>query len=280
MIIYSNLAAKLTPLTSSPFQRGYSEYQPCAALKPYVRCFWGTDGAVRASRVVIPDVCADIIFTKGNAPIFCGVSDTPFTSEIGAEETFGIRFYAWTAALFSEDSLRETLNTGTNSEQHFTRIVRELSPLLFAVGTTEERIAIAESCLLKNMRERRSGIFTEAVGEILEHRGCCTADSLSRTLHISGRQLERIFKEYAGITPKKLSSIVRYQNVWRDLLFGENFNAADKALEYGYVDQSHMLNDFRRFHSMSFRQARDTAFADIKEHNKYVAFLQDAAGRQ
>ena len=36
------------PITSTPFRHSvsYAEFEPCAALKPYIRCFWGKKNAV------------------------------------------------------------------------------------------------------------------------------------------------------------------------------------------------------------------------------------------
>lgn len=37
------------PLTAAPFacNEYYMEFAPCAALKPYIKCFWGTKKPVR-----------------------------------------------------------------------------------------------------------------------------------------------------------------------------------------------------------------------------------------
>ena len=74
------------PLTATPFKRNvtYNEIEPCQALRPYVRCFWGGDydclsntGTDESSEIVIPDTCVDIIYRMddvGNIIIsdFCG----------------------------------------------------------------------------------------------------------------------------------------------------------------------------------------------------------------
>ncbi len=46
---------------------------------------------------------------------------------------------------------------------------------------------------------------------------------------------------------------------------GYDFNAADKALEYGYADQLHLLKDYKRFHTMSPKQAREFAFILVSD---------------
>lgn len=266
-MIYKKLSDSITPITAQPFKSGYREYSPCSALKPYIRCFW--TGSNQNNRLVIPDLCADIIFdTDNNNAFFCGVSDEPFVS-YRSTATFGIRFYAWTAALFAEDSLCGTLNGSFLLGKHFRRLEKELAPELAYAKGTEERIALSEKFLITNIKERNSGLFTEALGKIMTLRGKCTAEELSKELLISKRQLERVFSEYSGLSPKKTAMLIRYQNLWRDILSEGDFNAVDKALEYGYNDQSHLLNDFRRFHTVTPKQAREIALKD-------VAFLQDS----
>ena len=266
-MIYQKLSDVLIPITAQPFRPGYREYSPCEALKPYIRCFWTSVN--QNDRLIIPDLCADIIFDIcNNEAFFCGVSDEAFVSH-RLTETFGIRFYSWTAALFSEDSLRTTLNGRFELEEHFSKLKKELAPKLVNAKSSQQRIAISEGFLINNIKQRRSGIFTEALGMMIALRGACTAESISKELHISNRQLERFFSEYSGLSPKKTAMLIRYQSLWRDILSEGDFNAAEKAPEYGYNDQSHLLNDFRRFHTVTPKRAKEIALRD-------VAFLQDS----
>ena len=266
-MIYRELAKALTPMTAQPFRSGYREYSPCAALKPYIRCFWTSIDQM--SRLVIPDLCADVIFdVESSSAFFCGVSDESFVS-LRPAETFGIRFYSWTAALFAEDSLCNTLNGSFELGGHFRKLEKELAPKLAYAKSTGQRIAASEMFLINNLKERRCGLFTEALGEMLTMRGVCTLGELSKRLHVSGRQLERVFSEYSGLSPKKAAMLIRYQSLWRDILSQRDFNAADKAIEYGYTDQSHLLKDFKKFHLVYPKQAKELAMNN-------VAFLQDS----
>lgn len=265
-MIYQKLIDTFTPITAQPFRSGYREYSPCEALKPYIRCFWTS--VDQGGRLIIPDLCADIIFDiESSEALFCGVSDEAFVSH-RLTETFGIRFYSWTAALFAEDRLQGTVNGGFELGGHFGKLEKELAPKLAYAKSAEQRIALSERFLINNLKDRRCGLFTEALGEILTLRGVCTLEDISKRLHVSSRQLERVFSEYLGLSPKKASMLIRYQYLWRDILSERGFNAADKASEYGYTDQSHLLKDFRRFHMINPKQAKEIAIND-------VAFLQD-----
>ena len=62
-----------------------------------------------------------------------------------------------------------------------------------------------------------------------------------------------------GISPKAFSSLVRYQLLWQEMTGRPGFNILDAVEKYGYADQPHLLNDFRRRHLMNPKQALDYA---------------------
>lgn len=274
------------PLTATPFSGddSYWEYEPCEALRPYIRCFWGSRHpyVVRekkgAGEIVIPDTCMDIIFdvnfTENRIDSgFCGINDSSFYAEGKGKEyceisTFAIRFYAWSAILFSEDSMKNVLNAFFDAGEHFSYIKREIQPLLFDITSMEERIPLVETILLRHLhRERQNRILTDCVGEILRHRGNLKIDKLAGEVHVSIRQIERIFKENIGLTPKSFASLVRYQSVWRQALYERNFCLQDAVYEFGYTDQAHLLNDFKKYHAATLREA-------VKFARQNVAILQ------
>ena len=68
--------------------------------------------------------------------------------------------------------------------------------------------------------------------------------------------MERMFKQDVGISIKRTASLVRYQNVWREVILKEHFNVQEAVERYGYADQSHLLNEFKRFHGLWPSQAK------------------------
>jgi len=84
-----DMSTLFTPLISTPnrFSGKYVEIMPCDALKPYIKCFWGTPSPYlnkpTISSAVIPEACMDIIFninysTNKITQEFCGLKDTPY----------------------------------------------------------------------------------------------------------------------------------------------------------------------------------------------------------
>jgi AraC-like DNA-binding protein len=266
------------PVTATPYQctEDYMEFAPCEALKPYIRCFWGSRrAATRAENgagemdIVIPDTCMDIIFhvdfTHNHiSSSFFGIDDRTFAVPYDGEKNiffvFAVRFYPWGAALFAEESLRETKNAFFDADCHFSTVKREMEQYLFDVSDICQLIPVAEKILLNRLNERHQNqtVF-QAVARILEKRGNLSAAALGQEIFVSSRQLQRLFLEYIGVAPKSLASMVRYQYIWNELLQDKNFNKADAALRYGYTDQAHLCHDFKKYHSMNMEEARQYA---------------------
>ena len=271
-----------TPLTANPFRsnEAYRELAPHPALRGIIRCFWGSDAcrSGEAPETIIPDTCCDLIYrvnesTGDISGHFCGVSSEPFLSHPEGENTslFGIRFFAWQAYLFSDDSLCGTLNGYTLAEVYFARLDRALRPMLRQYRSLEERARYAEGLLLSFAPRAVCQPVQEAVGITLETGQIGDISCLARSVFVSTRQLERLFTEYIGISPKKLGSMIRYQMVWHDALLDPYFTVGHAVEKYGYYDEAHLHHEFLRYHGVSLKTA-------VHNARKDVAFLQDSSG--
>jgi AraC-like DNA-binding protein len=59
------------------------------------------------------------------------------------------------------------------------------------------------------------------------------------------RQLQRLFKEYVGVSPKWVIQRYRLLDAAERVAAGTIVNWADLALELGYADQAHFIRDFK-----------------------------------
>lgn len=254
-----SLTQKFKPILCTPFGReGYREALPCAALSPYIRCFW-TERKNPARVLVIPDTCMDIIFRLDgteNGGFFCALDENSFYSENGGAELFGIRFYAWTAHLFAERSFAGSKNGSFPTGEFFGELGTELAPYIAYAGTFGERAAAAEKALLKRLAGiREDNDLLNAVDFLIDSRGSLGISELCSHTASSARRLERLFAAAMGVSPKALSSLVRYQLLWQEMTARCDFDVLDAVEKYGYSDQPHLLNDFRRRHLMNPGQA-------------------------
>lgn len=282
-----NLSQIYHPITATPFNtEHYMEYEPCEELKPYIRCFWGTktpyiqrETNIYKRSIVIPDTCMDIMFevdfTRNKIDnLFAGVNDSYFETEQTNDKktlksTFAIRFYAWSVTLFTVDSIRDVKNSLSDVDCYFPKLKKEIEPLLFDITDIKKLIPIAEKHLLGRLRiERENHILNDAVRNMILSKGNIRLSQLGKSICISNRQLERVFKENMGISPKKFASLVRYQYLWNHILFKKDFDILDEVYQLGYTDQAHLIKDFKSYHSLTPLQAKEFACHD-------VAFLQE-----
>ncbi len=271
------------PITATPFKstKDYMEFEPCDLLKPYIRCFWGTKQAIQQEAkndctmgIVTPDTCMDITYTVDftNNKIsncFCGIDDRTFINSKFHKESsiiflFGIRFYAWGVPMFAEESMRDTKNAFFNVGYHFSRIKKAIEPILFEINDMYQLIPKVEKMLLVNYNENhKNNNILQAIYHILQTKGKIQVSELRQELHFSERQLERLFGEYVGVTPKSMASMVRYQYLWNDIVYNRQFDTLDAVCKYGYSDQAHLYHDFKKYHSLNIKEAKSYALKDV-----------------
>ncbi len=85
----------------------------------------------------------------------------------------------------------------------------------------------------------------QIVSCILEDPAILTVDALAARTGAGKRSLQRLFREYVGASPKWVIRRYRLHEVVERLNAGQDQNWAETALELGYFDQAHLVNDFR-----------------------------------
>lgn len=273
-----DLSDHFSPATAQPLMNSlyYCELPPCAALKPYVRCFWGTIRPVTSPEppsagksLVIPDGCMDIIFrgdlTKDSiSAYFCGLDENGWNSGSsafsgGMSVTFAVRFYLWTAGGFTSDSLSGSAGRGIEAAALFPGFVREMTEFLRRGLTLRENADFAEGLLLRGMLRQPEDNLMNALEFIVSRCGRVTAADLSIHTGCSAKRLQRLFNSNVGASPKTVMSVIRYQLLWQEMLRTGSFSALDAVEKYGYYDQPHLLHDFKRRHLMTPQAALELA---------------------
>lgn len=260
------------PLTSRPFlaSRTYMEHLPCEPLRPYIACFWtAAESAAGPSQVlVIPDTCMDIIVRVNHTRqkidgYLCGMQDQPFlTAAKGKQEevtSFAIRFFFWSAHLFLNCNFIEISNLLVplkDLEPEWAALFEQF----FYLRTLTEQIGLIEAFLLKRLNEITiNADLYNSIQYLLQHCGCSPVRDICEYSAVSQRQMERLYRQYVGLPLKRVSSLIRYQNVWQEMISAPAFNIQDAVARYGYTDQAHLLKEFKRFHGITPTEARRVA---------------------
>ncbi len=279
-----SLVKRYHPITGDPFRmdESYWELPPCDALKPYIRCFWGTlhpiaPGAVQPCHeegLVIPDTCMDIIFdidytNNRHTAAFCTLDEHSYrtrssgAAQPGTTATFAIRFYAWAACLFTRWDFTGSKNAVFTPRELFPQLTAALEPRLYDEPTLTGKAAIAERVLLEQLSLAcPNPELMNAVHQLLSQDGRTRITDLAGYAAVSPRRLERLFQYHMGISPKSFASLVRYQLLWQAMVWEPHFQVLDAVEKYGYTDQAHLLHDFKRRHLMTPSEALRFAGAD------------------
>jgi AraC-like DNA-binding protein len=249
----------------------YETVPPPPHLAHVIRFFWVMEGEVGYTHYNMADACVEMLFhyrgcfdeVENN-----GARSSSFTAGLqGATHVlrrytidsgfgmFGVYFYPQAIPLLFSLPASELTNA-----------TAELSYLLKSGGTElEEKIVNA-----KNTRERCGIIcrFTEArlaarhmvelpvfaaIRHIIHQQPVLSISALSRQYYLSERQFERQFKQYAGLSPKLFSRIIRFQSA-ASFYKRDGMSLGSIALECGYYDQSHFISDFKAFSGLHPKQ--------------------------
>ena len=105
-------------------------------------------------------------------------------------------------------------------------------------------------CLCRSpLRETRR--FLLIYDEIIKNRGTKSIRDLCCETGISKTRLEAHFNEKIGVTPKKISRIVRFNSLLNEMKANPEVCWQELAYRYGYYDQSHFIKEFNTFSGLA-----------------------------
>lgn len=229
------------------------EFLPIPQLRQFAECIWYSPAVAATRFEIVPDGSVDVCFVLSErAPrtLIFGTTTRTSTYELesGAPH-FGVRFRPGSAPLFVKGNISDLTDNamavpdflGLNAEE-----------MLEASSMVERRNRL-ESTLLRALRhsyDRRSSVLSRAIATIESRKGNVRLRELAAECSLSERQVERLFLDGVGITPKLYMRIRRFRSVLshlQDPPDDEPVRFADIAASYGYTDQSHLARDFRDF---------------------------------
>ncbi len=256
----------------------YLESPPSPSFRNVIRHYWSLEqSAAEAGEMrepVLPDGCPEIVFNlEDRFRKFTGDSDFELqpqtliagqmTSRIvigpsGRVKLFGVRFEPFGAFAIFRMPVAEFTNRIERLDSVLQHGVSAMADRLAEAESFNRRIGIFESEFLRHIDldlipESRFRAAARILNSCRERRISAVASELGW----SERKLERDFLKYVGLTPKMFARVSRFSAIVRALETTGPGQLLDHAHEFGYYDQSHMINEFRGFAADS-----PTAFYD------------------
>jgi len=125
--------------------------------------------------------------------------------------------------------------------------VRELRERLRAAPTHQERFRYLEHVLIKRLRSplRQHAAVPFALGCFTATGMGASVREVARQAGLSYRRFLTVFRAEVGLSPKLFCRILRFHHVHALARRRDKIDWAQIALECGFFDQSHLVNEFR-----------------------------------
>jgi AraC-like DNA-binding protein len=193
----------------------------------------------------------------------------------------GVHFRPGGALPFLGVSPGELADQHVDLELLWGRSALDLRDSLCAAATAGDRFALLEVALRSRLAESGHGhpAVPVALGRLA--RPGVTVGEVAAGVGLSRRRFIEVFTAEVGMTPKRLSRVLRFHRVNALARSAGVPDWGQLARDCGYFDQSHLIHDVSEFTGASPRQLVP-ASEQVKELHLAVPdgvkFLQDGAG--
>jgi AraC-like DNA-binding protein len=233
---------------------GYCEHAPPAPVAHAVECVW-TSLSRRAEQVAVdPDGCVDLLIRCSTG--VCAASSIPSVSIVGAmtrsemvavragDVHIGVRFHPG----YASSLLRAPLNQCTDRVRPLHDVAHlHAESLIDAVARIEHLDALAavlSTLIVPSPRDPDA--MQRAIDALVQSHGHLPLNACSDLAHLGERQFRRACLARTGLSPKRLSRVLRYRQLAATLRAAPSSSMSVLAATYGYSDQAHMIRDVQQ----------------------------------
>ncbi len=208
----------------------------------------------------------------------CGQALVNFEMSLPIVDRYlAIQFHPWSLYSFFEFNALDFYDQQVPLEIVDRYLADQLYELMDSTRTSEEVLKDVQTILLN----RFSPLFADnrvihVLNAVFISKGASKVTELSDSVNLSKRRLEQLFSENIGISPKKYSRIVRFQN----LLFNY-FMTGEKSFDFPntFSDQAHFIKEMKNLTGMTPKQLMEHLKDDINkmsalEANLYLRYIK------
>jgi len=275
-------------MTKSEFGNYYQAFSPPGELKTFVKEYWIYDlkthiGHGNRRELLQPILFPEVIFKIGtdyenydlkqdelqviSTSTICGIQGRAKASKrINSEEKLlliGIKFKYTGLYQLLDRPLIELYNHSIPKKDIANNFLNQLEDMLLNVGSRTDIIETLNNALtnyfhhstLNNDCHHFTG-FVNLFNSLSQ---------LKEDTQLSYKQLERNFKKYIGITPKKYFILKRYLSFYESWLIHDHYNYIDLVYQHDFFDQNHLIKDFKSVLNQSpnqFKKTKNEIFLD------------------
>src|ERR1700733_13370832 len=229
----------------------HSRRRPASEVELWIAHYWminwdlsGCEPQVVES---LPHPNIHLIFEKGTS-VVSGVQTCKFSRVLeGQGRVFGVKFRAGGFRPFLDRGVSKLADHIVPASRVFGKDLEPLETILLSSGKEDDKVHAADDFFRAHAPrpDPRVEMAGHLVERILREPEIKTVDDLAKRAGMGKRRLQRIFNEYVGASPKWVIRRYRLHDIVEKANSGSQLDWSQVALELGYFDQAHLINDFK-----------------------------------
>lgn len=219
---------------------------------------------------LLPDGAIDLIIDLTNSPKYIYDNDTleeiqackkawisgmrtayiSIQARAAESEMLVVRFKPGAAWPFLHLPVMEIKDKVIDAELIFGNEFLSFRESLLQENLPEQKLCLAEKYLLKRMKNHFEihPAVSYCVSKIISNPSQSSIKDFTYQTGYSNKHLINLFGKYAGISPKQYVNVLKFQQAVNMMEKNTDLiNWSHLALECGYYDQAHFINEFKRF---------------------------------
>ena len=180
-----------------------------------------------------------------------GLVDVPVILDVDEDtvtETIGIEFNPQSVYRFFHFNLNEIQNQIYSLSDVLESAGKQLTEQIANATSVQQKIFLVQKFLLNQLALHDEDlIFEYCVKKIQSSKGTISIKELEKKTDYSSRWLNMKFNDKLGVSPKNLSSIIRFKQYYQALISDNEKSFFKNDFYMLYYDQSHFIKAFKRF---------------------------------
>ena len=182
----------------------------------------------------------------------------------GISKMLVVQFKTLGAFVFLKEPLHYYTDNYITLDSIFSQDADETWEQLQEAKTLNEKFLITENFLYRKLLTNKlpNKKLISTIEILFDKKPNVSINDICKQFNISRKHLNNLSKEYAGVSPKMLSSLNRLQTTLKTISTSKTEKLTDVAYELEYFDQAHFNNDFKRFTNL-----KPTEYVKLVEQN-------------
>jgi AraC-like DNA-binding protein len=249
---------------------------PSSKLTPFIKRYWAIENTLDKDETCVqriiptgltelmlyftprPKVLTGNRYLSENVALYGQQNDYYDIALTGELSVFSIVFQPQGFMRFFKFPLHEICNQNVPLKYISGQTARDLEEKMSEAVSFQQRVNIAEGYLLDLLKSHFADYdyrrINRVVALIKQSYGKTNLNQMASEACLSRKQLERIFAEHIGISPKQYLKIIRFQFAIFQKQQNNNLNLTELSYNSGYFDQSHFISNFKTLCGMSPKQ--------------------------